>query len=96
MRSAKRGQLQMSCDRSSRLIRAMDIEFDLVCGKPVTSGPRIPAVAIGPWRFVFCSDACRDRFVALPVFYLRRAWARRLADRLASEQFVPQGGRNKC
>ena len=73
-----------------------EVEFDLVCGKPVEPGPATPTVAFGPQRFFFCSEVCRGRFVAIPVLYLRRAWARRDVHPLASEQFFPEGGRQRC
>jgi YHS domain-containing protein len=77
-------------------MHAVPREVDLVCGKPVERGPETPSVAFGPQRFFFCSAACRDRFVALPVLYLRRAWSRKRPDRLEAEQFLPEGGHARC
>ena len=72
------------------------VEYDLVCGKRVVPEPVTPTVGFGPERFFFCSDACRGRFVAMPVLYLRRAWSRKHTDRLPPEQFIPEGGPMRC
>jgi len=70
-------------------MRLGPVGHDLVCGKWIAPGAGIPMVAFGPERFFFCSNECRERFVAMPVVYLRRAWSGERADRLPSEQFVP-------
>ena len=67
----------------------MKVRRDLVCGKVVQPGPETPTVAFGSECFLFCSEACRDRFIVMPVPYLRRAWSRNHAGRIPSEQFVP-------
>lgn len=66
-----------------------DAQHDLVCGRWLEAGPWTPTVAYGPERFFFCSEACRGRFVATPVLYLRREWSRKYADRFPPERFVP-------
>ena len=70
-------------------MRTWGVEQDLVCGKYVEPRQGTPTVAFGPERFFFCSNTCRDRFVAMPVPYLRRAWSKRHAKDLPLEQFVP-------
>ena len=70
-------------------MHATEAERDLVCGQWLELSPGTPTVAFGVARFVFCSEACRRRFAAMPVLYLRREWSRKHADRFPPERFVP-------
>lgn len=42
---------------------------DPVCGKTIDLAGAVPAEHLG-WAYFFCSDACRERFLAVPDRYV--------------------------